>query len=59
MAYLNLKPTHQPIRDYYSGLKQIGQLSLLHEGAVAPHFANLLRVCAGRMGWTLAAHSPK
>ncbi len=43
MAYLNLKPTHQPIRDYYSGLKQIGQLSLLHEGAVAPHFANLRR----------------
>ena len=54
MPYLNLKPTHQPVRDYFKALKQAQQLSLLHEGAVAPAFANLLRACASRMGWTLA-----
>ena len=30
------------------------QASLLHEGAVAPHFANLLRACATKVGWQLA-----
>ncbi len=54
MPYLNLKPNHQPVRDYFKALKQAQQLSLLHEGAVAPAFANLLRACASRMGWTLA-----
>ncbi|WP_157913306.1 type ISP restriction/modification enzyme [Candidatus Promineifilum breve] len=28
-------------------------MSLLHEGAVAPHFAALLRACAAPHGWTL------
>ena len=51
---LNLKTTHKPIKDYYRALRDVQQLSLLHEGAVAPAFANLLRVCASRMSWTLA-----
>ncbi|MBE2225507.1 MAG: N-6 DNA methylase, partial [Anaerolineae bacterium] len=54
MPYLNLKPTHQPVKEYYKALGDIQQLSLLHEGAVAPQFANLLRACASRMNWTLA-----
>ncbi len=54
MPYLNLKPTHKPVSDYFKALKKVQQLSLLHEGAVAPQFANLLRACASRMGWTLA-----
>ncbi len=54
MLNLNLKTSHKPVRDYYAALKEVQQLSLLHEGAVAPIFANLLRACAGRMGWTLA-----
>jgi hypothetical protein len=55
MPYLNLKTTHKPVRDYYKTLKKkVQQLSLLHEGAVAPAFANLLRACASRMNWTLA-----
>lgn len=54
MPTLNLKPTHKPIQEYYAALDQtIQQMSLLHEGAVAPHFANLLRACASRVGWTL------
>ena len=55
MPLLNLKSSHKPIRDYYTALHATTQqLSLIHEGAVAPHFATLLRVCAGRMGWTFA-----
>jgi hypothetical protein len=54
MPTLNLKPTHKPVQDYYTALAQTTQqMSLLHEGAVAPHFANLLRACASRVGWTL------
>jgi hypothetical protein len=40
---LNLKSNHKPVQDYYQALRQMKQLSLLHEGAVAPQFANLLR----------------
>ncbi len=55
MQALNLKTTHKPVKTYYAALRQTSQqMSLLHEGAVAPHFANLLRVCASRMKWTLA-----
>ena len=54
MPNLNLKTSHKPVRDYYVALKEVQQLSLLHEGAVAPVFANLLRACASRMNWTLA-----
>ncbi len=54
MPTLNLKPTHKPVQDYYAALAQTTQqMSLLHEGAIAPHFANLLRACASRVGWTL------
>ena len=49
----NLKANHKPVQEYYKALRDIKQLSLFHEGAVAPAFANLLRVCASRMGWTL------
>ncbi|MCB0000467.1 MAG: hypothetical protein KDE56_32095, partial [Anaerolineales bacterium] len=51
---LNLKANHKPVQEYYKALRDVQQLSLFHEGAVAPAFANLLRVCASRMGWTLA-----
>lgn len=55
MPVLNLKVTHKPVRDYYAALRKTRtQLSLIHEGAVAPHFAMLLRACASRVDWTLA-----
>ena len=58
MPQLNLKPTHKIITNYYKALAQSGQLSLLHEGAVAPHFAALLRACAAPLGWTLQEQYP-
>jgi hypothetical protein len=58
MPQLNLKPTHKLITNYYKALAESGQLSLLHEGAVAPHFAVLLRACAAPLGWTLQEQYP-
>lgn len=59
MPTLNLKSSHQPVKAYYAALQQTTQqMSLLHEGAVSPHFANLLRVCAARMGWALVEQHP-
>jgi hypothetical protein len=46
MPVLNLKPTHQIVKNDDKAVAESGQLSLLHEGAVAPHFAALLRACA-------------
>lgn len=55
MPTLDIKHTHKLIRNYYAALNEtIQQTSLLHEGAVAPHFANLLRQCASKVGWVLA-----
>ena len=53
MPVLNLKPTHKIVTHYYKAVAESGQLSLLHEGAVAPHFAALLRGCAAPFGWSL------
>ncbi|CUS05636.1 DNA or RNA helicase of superfamily II [Candidatus Promineifilum breve] len=53
MPDLNLKPSHKIVTNFYKAVAESGQLSLLHEGAVAPHFAALLRACAAPHGWTL------
>ena len=58
MPQLSLKPTHKIITNYYRALAESGQLSLLHEGAVAPHFAALLRACAAPLGLTLQEQYP-
>lgn len=55
MKTLSLKSNHRAIREYYENVAQITQqLSLHHEGAVAPHFANLLRTCGRALNFTLA-----
>ena len=51
---LQLKATHKVIREYFAELTKLGQLDLVHEGAVAPAFANILRAGAQPFGWTLA-----
>ena len=51
---LQLKATHKVIREYFAELNKLGQLDLVHEGAVAPAFANILRAGAQPFGWTLA-----
>ena len=58
MPQLNLKPTHKIVTNFYKAVAESGQLSLLHEGAVAPHFAALLRACAAPLGWTLQEQYP-
>jgi len=58
MPTLNLKATHNVVKDYYDTLKGITTLHLFHEGAVSPAFAALLRYCSRQYGWTLVEKSP-
>lgn len=53
MTTLSLKPTDRAIRKYYADIAEKRQLHLLHEGSVAPAFADLLGDCARRLGYTL------
>ena len=63
MPKLNLKPTHKPIRDYYTTLQQYDQHNATHEGAVSNPFAFLLDTCAKQIDATLipqyGIHTPK
>jgi predicted helicase len=54
MHKLKLKPTYKVVKDYYTELDNLMQLSLFTEGAVSPTFAALLRHCARQFNWTLA-----
>ena len=53
MPKLNLKPTHKPIRDYYTTLQQYDRHNTTHEGAVSNPFAFLLDTCAKQLNATL------
>ncbi len=53
MPNLNLKPTHKPIRDYYTTLQQYEQHDVTHEGAVSTPFETLLNTCARQVNATL------
>ena len=53
MPKLNLKPTHKPIRDYYTTLQRYDQHNATHEGAVSNPFAFLLDTCAKQLNATL------
>ncbi|RKU32608.1 DNA helicase, partial [Candidatus Poribacteria bacterium] len=63
MPKLNLKPTHKPIRDYYTTLQQYDRHNATHEGAVSNPFAFLLDTCAKQLNATLipqyGMHTPK
>ncbi|MCB0123710.1 MAG: hypothetical protein KDE58_15765 [Caldilineaceae bacterium] len=54
MQSLNLKTNSAAVNTYYNELGNLSQLMLLHEGAVSPAFAALLRACGSQVGWTLA-----
>lgn len=58
MPYLNLKPTHKAVKAFYKEIKQAQQMSFVHEGTVAPHFAALLRYCGGKVNWQLIEQYP-
>ena len=53
MPTLTLKPTHKPIRDYYTALDRYAQLSITHETAVRSAFQFLLESCGRQFDWTL------
>jgi len=42
---LTIKSNHKVITDYYTAISEARNTQQLHEGAVAPHFANVLRHC--------------
>ena len=46
MQRLELKPTHKPIQNYYSALRQFDDLGVTHETAVRSAFQGLLDHCA-------------
>jgi hypothetical protein len=58
MPLLNLKASHNVVKNYYDTLKGITTLHLFHEGAVSPAFAALLRYCGRQYKWTLVEKSP-
>ena len=43
MPTLNIKPTHKPIKNYYTELKEYEKIGAEHEGAVRIAFQNLLQ----------------
>lgn len=47
---LKLKPSHKEIREYYAAVRDLQANKQAHEGAVAPHFAKLLRACLSQYG---------
>ena len=53
MPTLNLKPTHKPIKSYYTALDQFANLGVTHETAVRAAFQTLLQHCGRQAGWTL------
>ena len=42
MQRLELKPTHKPVQNYYSTLRQFDDLGVTHETAVRSAFQGLL-----------------
>ena len=53
MPTLTLKPTHKPVRDYYTALDRYAQLGVTHETAVRSAFQFLLESCGRQFDWTL------
>ena len=43
MPTLNIKPTHKPIKNYYTELEEYAKVGAEHEGAVRTAFQNLLQ----------------
>ncbi|RKU38088.1 hypothetical protein C6496_08010 [Candidatus Poribacteria bacterium] len=43
MPALNIKPTHKPVKNYYTELKAYAKIGAEHEGAVRTAFQNLLQ----------------
>ena len=55
---LSIKPSHKPVKEYYSALEAYGRQDVDHEGAVRSAFQNLLDQCGRKCGWTLIPEQP-
>ena len=53
MPTLTLKPTHKPVREYYTALDRYAQLGVTNETAVRSAFQFLLESCGRQFDWTL------
>ena len=53
MPYVNIKPTHKPIKTYYDELDKYTQLGAENEGTVRTAFQNLLQHYCGKSNLTL------
>ena len=53
MPTLTLKPTHKPVREYYTALDRYAQLGVTHETAVRSAFQFLIESCGRQFDWTL------
>ena len=58
MPTLNLKPTHKPIKNYYTALDQFNRLGVTHETAVRSAFQSLLQHYGRKLKWTLVPEYP-
>ena len=58
MTVLNLKPTDQPIKDYYDALDQFSQRGFTNETAVRSAFQSLLQHYGRRLNWILVPEYP-
>lgn len=52
-ALVALKPTHAPVRAYYTALAQLANVGATHETAVREAWHRLIEHCAGPLKWTL------
>jgi len=48
-----LKPTHAPVRAYFTALAQLANVGATHETAVREAWHRLIEHCAGPLQWTL------
>ncbi len=58
MTVLNLKPTDQPIEDYYDALDQFNQRGFTNETAVRSAFQSLLQHYGRKLNWILVPEYP-
>ena len=58
MTVLNLKPTDQPIKDYYGALDQFEQRGFTNETAVRSAFQSLLQHYGRKLNWILVPEYP-
>ena len=58
MSNPNIKPTHKPIKTYYTELQEYTHIGVEHEGAVRTAFQNLLQHYCRQASLTLVCEKP-